>query len=410
MKNDKLGIPQYKAVVFYNQTVATSKAIDSLVVFALKGLKVVFVGAPPNQSYPLDASSQTSFQSSMKRLLAGPNVYFTNSTDTLPALLQENDIRPQVSLDRTQGSVYTVYRSTPDVDYLYIYNEQSKTPECGLTVDAAGVVPYIYDAWTGSQVPLLQYASAGSQISINPTLKANETLILALHRNASQPACTLTQWSPYVRSITASGDHLQAVVTHSPSVLTTSTGKTTHFNAKLPPPTNLSTWQLTVEDWHSTSDRFAVQNEITNHTFNNVSLVPWHQISASLQPVSGIGRYTANFGLPSDADSSPMVGYLHLPPIQHTARIYLDDKWLGPIDPVNPVMELRGLEKGKVYELRVDVSTTLFNRVKAEADLVWMIGKVASKVAPKYGAMPYEKYGLVGSVFIEWGYVVDVDC
>lgn len=410
MKDKKLGLPEYKAVVFYNQTIITAEAVESLTEFASQGLNMIFVGRPPNQSYPLDACSRKRFESSIKILLTGPNVYFADSINSLPALLQEHQIKPRIAVNCTLGAVDTVYRSTTVIDYLYIFNDQEETTQCSLIIDATSVVPYVYDAWTGSQVPLLQYTLSNSQMLINPTLKANESIILALHRNAPQPACTVNQWGPYIRSVTAEEGYLQAVITHSPHTLTASTGKTTHFNAALLPATNLSTWQLTVEDWHSARDRFAIENEITNHTFNNVSLVPWHQISASLQPVSGIGRYTAHFGLPSDADSSPIVGYLNLPTVQHTARVYLNDKWMGPIDPVNPVILLEGLERGKVYELKIDVSTTLFNRVKAEADLVWMVGQVASKVAPKYGTMAYESYGLVGSVFIEWGYVVDVKC
>ncbi|OAG01255.1 uncharacterized protein CC84DRAFT_280989 [Paraphaeosphaeria sporulosa] len=410
VRADKLGVPEYKAMIFNNQTVATTEAVEALTKFAAQGLKIIFIGAPPNQSYPVDAASQKTFNSAMARLLSGPNIHHTDNIDQLPALLREADINPRVELNCTPGAVSTVYRSSDGVDYIYFFNDQDESPRCGATVEAAGVVPFVYNGYTGTQSPLLQYTTSDTHISLAPTLKANETLIIALHRNVPQPACTMVQSSPYIRSVNALEGNLHAIVTHSPYVLATSTGKTKQFDTSLPQTINLTTWNLTVEDWHSAPDRFAIENEITNHTFSNISLVPWSQISAALQPVSGIGCYTTTFAAPSEADFSALVGYLSLPLIQHTARVFLDGEWLGPIDTANPIVPLHGLEKDRQYELRVDVSTTLFNRVKAEADQVWMVGQVASHQNEKYGSAPYEEYGLVGGVSIEWGYSVEVEC
>ncbi|KAJ4354220.1 uncharacterized protein N0V89_005954 [Didymosphaeria variabile] len=410
VKDNKLGIPEYKAVIFNNQTVVTTEAVEALKNFTAKGLKVIFVGPPPTQSYPINAASQEAFNLAMARLLSGPNVLRAETIDQLPSLLKEAGVTPRVGLSCTPSSVYTVYRSTDDVDYVYFFNDQDKSPSCGANIEAVGVVPYVYDAYTGTQSPLLQYTTSDSSISMIPALEANETLIIALRRNSSQPACTMAQWSPYIRSVKASGGHLHAIVTHSPYLLRTSTGKATLFNASLPHATKLTTWKLIIEDWHSVPDRFAIENEITNRTFANTSLVPWSQIDVSLQNVSGIGHYVTTFEPPTDVNVSSLVGYLKLPLVQHTARLFLNGKWLGPIDPVNPVVPLKGLEQGKQYELRIDVSTTLFNRVKAEADLVWMVGQVASHKAAKYGSTPYEKYGLVGKVSIDWGYSIDVEC
>lgn len=410
VENSRLGTPEYKAVIFNNQKVSTVGAIEALEKFAAQGLKIVFIGPPPNKSYPGNEQDQARFETAVRHLTTVPNVYHTNSIDDLPSLLRDNGIIPRISIGCTPSAVYTVYRSSAETDYIYIYNDQNVSPKCGLNIDAAGVVPYIYDAWTGSQTPLLQYTSTDTQVSIIPTMKANETLILALHRKVPQPICTVAQWSSYIRSVNALGNNLQVVLMYSPYILSTSTGKVLRFNAAIPSPTNLTTWQLTIEDWHSAPDRFAIENKITNHTFNNVALVPWSQISAALRPVSGIGHYTATFGPPSDANFTSLVGYINLPPTQHTVRVYLNGKWLGPIDPVNPVLPLKGLQKNKLYELRIDVSTTLFNRVKAEADSIWMVGQVASKATTKYSTAPYEEYGLVGSVSIDWGYMVDVEC
>jgi hypothetical protein len=52
----------------------------------------------------------------------------------------------------------------------------------------------------------------------------------------------------------------------------------------------------------------------------------------------------------------------------------------------------------------VEVTTTLFNRVKADSYEIRMVGMVPGR---KYEGKEYESYGLVGSVMVEWGSMTD---
>ncbi|KAF2643404.1 hypothetical protein P280DRAFT_394111 [Massarina eburnea CBS 473.64] len=394
VQQGKLGIPEYKAVILNNQTVITVDAVDALTKFASNGLPVIIVGPIPNQTYPATSINKGSLNSAIGRLLSESNVYRVDSVDVLPRFLKEANVQPSVSLNCSTESVTSVWRASEGVDYIYIFNDYASGSDCTAEIAASSVTPNVYNAWTGRQSPLVQYSRTNSSLSIPLTFKSNETIILAL-QHAPPDGCSFTQ---------TTGVHHAS-------------GRMTTFNASLPAPDNLNTWDLVIEDWHSAPDRYSVQTEITNHTFINTTLIPWAQLDASLVNVSGVGHYTTTFIVPTlsspsspTSDSPSLTGILTLPLIQNTARVYLDGQLLDPIDPVNPVLMLQDLESGKQYDLRIDVTTTLFNRVKSEAHNIWVVGQVASVHQPEYQTLPYEMYGLFGDVSLEWGVIVDVAC
>jgi hypothetical protein len=376
------------------------------------GLPIIFVGEPPNRTYPATTSNQVDLAAALSRLLSSKNVHRTDSIDRLPSVLAKLGISPRVSLDCSSNSVYSVLRSSPDVEYLYFFNDQDEATQCTVDIAASGATPFIYNAWTGTQSPLIQYTNIDSTIQTQFNLRSNETIILALDRisTSNKTSCTFPTVSGALQSLTSQSGKIFATIT-GPTLLTSSSGKTWRFDTTFAPPTNLTTWDLVIEDWHSALDRYAIKTEITNHTFNSISLEPWNHLHASLENVSGVGHYSTRFIVPSSPPTETLAALLHLPLIQHTARAYLDNQQLPPIDPVNPTLDLTGrLEKGKEYEIRIDVTTTLFNRIKSEADDILIVGVSAGSLQPAYKNMGVEGYGLIGEVWVEWGSVVEVGC
>jgi hypothetical protein len=175
-----------------------------------------------------------------------------------------------------------------------------------------------------------------------------------------------------------------------------------------PGPTNLSNWNITIEDWHSSPNRSAEQNVITTTQFTNHSLVPWRLLGAGYEAVSGIGIYTTSFIVPQgDFVAGKLGALLHLGPVDNTIRAYVDGKALPPIDITNAVVDLSdalgdSVVSGSTHILRVEVSSTLFNRVKADLDSVMVFGTRASQEQPEYANSPAKDYGLVGPVVLEW--------
>ncbi|KAF2108840.1 hypothetical protein BDV96DRAFT_636539 [Lophiotrema nucula] len=417
VKDGTLGVPSYKVLIFNNQTVITVKAAEALVNKASAGLPIIFIGSAPSQTYPATASTQSSLASAVSKLLASPMVHQVKTINDVPMLLSKMSIKPHISLDCSSNPVLPVHRSAGDVDYIYLFNDQAVSAKCNASISASGVTPYIYNSWTGSQTPLLQYSTSNSTINIPIALRSNETTIIALHHNTTSPRCTFTATSGSLHSFDTANNGTVALVT-GPAALTSSTGRISQLTPTVIGVQNLTTWDIVIEDWHSSDNRLLVQTEIIDHRFiDTTTLVPWTQLvsaidGSSLERVSGVGHYLTDITVPTAVSNSsnPVFGILSLPMIQHTARVYIDGNVQAPIDPVRPEILLEGLVPGTTYQLRVEITTTLFNRIKAEANLTWIVGQVAGQLQPAYATLPYEKYGLLDPVTITWGEKMAVSC
>ena len=364
-----IGAPSYKALIFNKQSIISVEAAEALLRITSDGIPLVFIGSSPNQAFPI--ADQSKLNATMERVLSGNNIHHLDAINEVPALLSRPNIEPRVSLSCSSNPVYSVYRANSDVDYVFLFNDQSKDTECAATITVQDVTPVELDAWTGLEVPMTASYVDESTLSIPLSMKGNETRLIALRRS-SKP----------------SGGYPETVQ---------------RFTATDSKPLNLTSWNLTIEDWHSAPDWFAVETGITNHTLHNVPLRPWNQLNASLLPVSGIGHYVTSFIIPSSLYNTS-AALLQLPLIQHTARVFLNGDWLGPIDPVNPKLLLRNLQAGKEYEIRIDVTTTLLNRVKTDAKHIRMIG-----IIPEFSYInkTYAEYGLVGQAILKWGQLID---
>jgi hypothetical protein len=406
-----LGVPAYRALILNNQTTITVAAVDKITEMALSGLPVIFVGQPPERTYPATKVEQAGFAIAMKRLLSAKHVFHADSEDLLPSILAKLSIFPRVSLKCSTNPVYSVWRSSQDIDFLYFFNDQNAATHCDVEIAAKGVTPYTYNSWTGNRLPFFQYKTTNSGVKLLLSFQSNETMILALHRTPGPTKCSISEASVPISSVSLEGERLLVTVT-GPTDLVTSMGKAYSFSPSLEiTTTNLTAWDLVIEDWHSAPDRYAVQTEIRRQTFKAVSLKPWSELDSSLENVSGVGHYTSSFAVPHFRGNETLAAILHLPPIQNTVRVYLDGHRLPPVDPVNPKIDLTGMVKrGMSYTIEVEVTTTLFNRVKNEADDIFIVGSSASTLQPSYKNMSYEKYGLTGSVWIQWGVIVEVDC
>jgi len=246
------------------------------------------------------------------------------------------------------------------------------------------VTPSLYDAWTGTQESLSNYTSARTSLSFPLSLQANQTAIVALNaagrgnRQSGQSCASTKQAAP---------------VAH----------------------TNLTNWNIGIEDWHAPADRFQVETAITVHNFTNHTLVPWTEFGAGFDAITGVGRYTTTLTVPSRAarngngNGNNIRAILHLGPVIHTMRAYINGQRLPAIDPADPVLDITqyvssggGNGQKKSYELVVEMTTPLFNRIKADAAKVMIVGVSAATLQPLYASEAPQVYGLLGPVYVEW--------
>jgi hypothetical protein len=147
----------------------------------------------------------------------------------------------------------------------------------------------------------------------------------------------------------------------------------TSAGSHLSGPTVLGPWNLTVEDWQpGPGPKKNYTSVFTYHSIIlNSTLIPWYNISG-LENTSGIGVYTTNFSWPpslpqnnnASATSDIAGSYLSLHrPIFHTARIHINGQQTSPLDVDDPVTDISPFLTNGMNAVRIDVSSTLRNRL-----------------------------------------------
>jgi hypothetical protein len=118
-------------------------------------LAIVVVGALPSTTIGSKGQDIVSKSMSILERSKYPNVSFVKSTKDIFQALDKLSIQPRVKTTSQSTSaakdLYTVWRSTSDSDYLFLYD---KGPSA--TFDVAAEVwenkaPYQLNAWTGQQ-------------------------------------------------------------------------------------------------------------------------------------------------------------------------------------------------------------------------------------------------------------------
>ncbi len=401
--------PAYKALIFaaskFNTTNfnAVSESVAARVSkFAEEGLPIVFVGQVPAQT--TDArEDQVLASGPLQQLMMAKGVHFVSSLNDVPHALQNASISPRVSPLCGKGALRTIWRSSPqnNTDYLFLHNDKSEANACqvDIMIDPS-ITPYFFDAWTGGQQPIMAYNRTASGISVPVQLQANQTSVIALRKAENRQSVIVQSTSDSVVSLNVRPDGAVTASLSGPATITSQAGKMWTFDFKAPPAANLNTWNLSLEDWHAPSNRFSVVTAIDVHNFTAIGLTSWATLAPGLDVVGGIGRYTSTFTVPN---INSIGGILSTGQVVHSLRVYIDGKLLRAVDPSDPKIDISGsISPGKTHSLMVEVTSPLFNRIKAEANQTMIWGNVAGKSQPLYNKLRPKDYGLVGPGSIQW--------
>ncbi|KAJ9412684.1 hypothetical protein QL093DRAFT_2539193 [Fusarium oxysporum] len=298
-----------------------------------------------------------------------PNVSFVKSTKDIFQALDKLSIQPRVKTTSQSTSaakdLYTVWRSTSDSDYLFLYD---KGPSA--TFDVAAEVwenkaPYQLNAWTGQQE-----AIAVCQ-RLSPDTKDGISVVVADAQEAS-----LTLSNGRTKRIPALKD------SEKKKLLNVDIGK----------------WNLTLESWVPGPDETkSTSAKKMLHLGTQTTLQPWSQIPV-VQNASGVGTYTANFQL--RIPSKDTITVLQFGPVLNTMRAWINGTQLQAIDIFDPQIDISSFLVSGSNLIRIEVASTLFNAVKARVDYVKTNG-VGPAAPPLYTAMDWQQHGLVGPVIVK---------
>ncbi|KAH7020387.1 hypothetical protein EDB80DRAFT_821289, partial [Ilyonectria destructans] len=395
--------PAYRALVFWNQTYISAEASGKVLKFAKQGLPILFHGGVPNTT--IGTSGQKTVTQNMASLSKFSNVKIVKDKQSLVAALQALDVKPRVSVEskKSSGNLYSVWRSSKNTELVYFYNKGSAA-SYDLTFNVAkNKIPFKLNAWTGEQHPWLSYKRSKAGITVSVTLKEMQTAIFAF---AAQKEGT------YVVSHSANVEKIQlgeksqivALINDSNSAtFTRSDGKTvkvpSFYGEKSLPKLNVGPWDLTLESWVPSSNPSDSHSKIEVMRLGSQNaLVPWSKIPAA-QNVSGIGIYTAKFTLPQNTvlESDKMATLINFGPVLNTLRAWVNGKELPAVDISDAEVDISKFVVRGENTVQVEVSSTLFNAVKARVDWVKNMGQ-GPAVPDFYTAADWQAYGLVGPV------------
>jgi hypothetical protein len=415
---------RFKAMVVGVNEILTGLGVVKLAEYAIAGLPIIFYGGLPSKFQGYHQDGYASANATISRLTLLKNVYVIPSDVGLADALAKIKVTPRTAV-RGNGTWYTTWRSDSSIDYVYVFNAHQMFSSASISFETTGV-PYTYNAWTGEIKPVLVYEQSSTHTTIPLQLAGHQTTILAFKNSGGEDRGLYVQTDSIPASILDVGSGLSSntlsirltSASTSPIKLQLSTGKSTTISPVqgLTPAFHLSNWSLTIESWTSPSNPFdlnpvAARSNLT--TISNIqTLLPWNQLSSSLETISGRGYYSTSFIWPPAPSlnapqniifnrppptNDPRGAFLDLGMISHTARVSVNGHVLPALDVVWARADISNYLQNGVNSVEVVVSTPLGNALSA----IWGDVKSSGKFAQSQIEAPeVAAYGLVSSVTV----------
>ena len=360
--------------------------VEKLTEYAHQGLPIIISGGTPFNLSGYNASGSAYVKEALAALTELENVHEVPA-ENLSASLTSLGLVPRTKVDADR-IWYTYWREDEKAakTYVFVYNDAWESElslgssNGSVTFETTGV-PYFYDAWTGDIEAVREYQQTEKSTIIPLSLAGNQSTIIGFHHDEFAPKSEDAD-SPPDWHKSDSKFNIRQHPYHKTSTKT------------LP----LTSWTLTIESWSAPENLTADQtlSSKSNSTYNLPSLQPWNAISDSLNNTSGRGFYNTTFTWPpADCDSRHAI--LDLGALSNTARAWVNDRQLPPLDPTHAIADISEHLQDGENEVRVAVATTLGNAVRP----YW--GELRSSGTLALGPLPLaQEYGLVGEVSVKY--------
>ena len=393
----------YRALVFANTTAISGYTVKAITAYAEKGLPVFFVGGVPSACRGVNACPDGEPAVLLQGLMRDhPNLHEVPSAEDLPDAFSNAGVVPRVSFASAPDNWYSTWRRANDSseDYVFVFNagQAASTYSISFEVDPARV-PSVLDAWTGKRTTVLEYEQTENGIVIPVSLQPNQTRIYVFSKPPAggAPSFHIKSSSGALEGLSVSREGVVEAQVSGPANLILSDGSPVDMDAKPLAAQGLDSWNLTVTSYVPAS------NESTAVAFEHLQrsvrpLKPWTEIEG-LASVGGVGEYTTTFDFPYDPNEYG--AHISFGPVKDTLRAWVNDQQLPSIDVADARVDIADFVRQGSNTLRVNVTSSLFNAVKARVDTILISGVPLSLVNPVYESAPLAEFGLIGPVILQ---------
>ncbi|KAL3475735.1 hypothetical protein BJX99DRAFT_259172 [Aspergillus californicus] len=404
----------FKALVLRGNDTLTSRGVDHIVKIAHSGFPIFFSGGIPTR-YATSNRTEISIADSRLRLTLGsPNVHQI-AEGPVGNAIKSAGILPRTKVS-TNGTWFTRWRETRNCEiYVFVYNDGNSS--VGNISFLTTMTPFILNAWTGDEEPVLHYSVEDGYTTIPFSLAATQAIIIRFSNKLPSPRPTLHVTSAplsvlgfaYSENSTALSAKIPR--TSDTTVLDLSNGASISVApaSNVPVEYKVTNWTLTVEKWLPPSNPYDVEIDAnkTHATFSlpGPVLPPWSTIEG-LSNTSGIGHYATYFNWPPSqqkSNLSDLGAYLYIPPVAQGLKALLNGRQLPTLDITNPQADITSyLVQGSNY-LEILASTTLFNTLRPIWDDLLTGGNSPESSLQELVDLGYgeeQAYGVIGSVTI----------
>lgn len=406
----------YRGLIVYQDMLPLSAA-KRILAWAKQGLKVLlvdgvtenraagrpFLGEAPQERFHGSAANQTPFNDGEDEALADvivqlkrqPTVRAIAGCENALAALKELGIEPRAAFDAPNSRILSAMREDNGRKYLYLYNFMYKDAvpnSFTVRVENANACAQIH-CWSGELEPI-SCEQSGDGAKVQLTLCPGEATMLVLDSSAE-------------------------------TILPKKRGD------GVPEPISLEKWNLQVEDWNEgdrievTEDRGLgyVSREVYYETRKTMLdagetvLKLWRNIAAIGEDVSGVGFYDCTFDCPYELGDE-LGAVLELGSTNGcTAAVYVNGRKADGVDFANPKVDITPLLVCGKNALRVEVSSTLCNRLRQRgyyARMAYRLAELRKDRLPKDPEAPMtgmysvcssaevQDYGLTGEARIRF--------
>jgi len=343
--------PGYQAIIVYQDALDVDSA-RVLLNYARMGLKVLFVnGITECLAMGCDATYEkaavmTPFNDGKDKELAAivnemkalPTVREVEGPENALAALKELGVEPRIRFSEPNRNVLPFMREDGDVRYAYMYNcMYTETEPVTYDVEILGEgVPYVINCWTGDVDACEAYSVKDGRTVVTVTLQPGEACMYALNMAEKPAACAA--------------------------------------KAKEVTEIDMPKWNLKVESWDAgkrvdvTEDRglgyvtkeIYFETDVTEIDAGEVELKPWKDIPAVGPEVSGVGIYTAKVVL-DKVEGKVEFATAHVTGM--TYSVFVNGVKAPAVSIENPTVDITALVKEGENEIRVEIGTTLTNRL-----------------------------------------------